>query len=117
VQSLRTTHPDADKPSEASASNFELSKNTKQCAIEFVQENDVEGSLWIDQIESSEKVVKALKLYLTLVSTYNQESLCQFPAILDNDAFVVGAKETLNRDAESLSKFNFAFITRIHNIS
>lgn len=48
VQSIRTSHPEADKPSEASAENFKTSKNTDQCCIEFVKENDVEGSLWID---------------------------------------------------------------------
>jgi len=70
---------------------------------------DVEGNLWIDSCEGNDKVLKALKLYLTIVSTYNQESWCQFPTILDNDAFWAGAKEVLTRDADSLSKLNYLY--------
>lgn len=76
VQTIRTEHPEADKPSNATADNFETTKNTNQCCIEFVKENDIEGSLWIDSCEDNDKVLKALKLYMTLVSTYNKESWC-----------------------------------------
>lgn len=47
---------------------------------------------------------------MTLVSTYNKESWCQFPTILDNTAFWEGAKEVLTRDADSLSKSKENFI-------
>ena len=107
VQSIRNEHRDADKPSNNTADNFETSKNTNQCCIEFLKEMDVEGNLWIDSCEGNDKVLKALKLYLTIVSTYNQESWCQFPTILDNDAFWAGAKKVLTRDADSLSKLNY----------
>ena len=104
VERIRTTSPEADKPSENTLANFKLSKNTDQCCIEFVRDNDVEISSWIEEVEASEKSLKVLRLFFTLVSTYNKESWCQFPAILDSAQFWEGAKQALERDAQSLSK-------------
>lgn len=107
IESIKTSNPDADKPSQNTAATFKLSKNADQCCIEFLKENDVELSNWIEQVESSEKVLKILKLHFTLVSTYNQEWWCQFPAIIENSLFWQGAQQALESDAQSLSKFKF----------
>lgn len=106
IETVKTSNPEANKPSENTVANFKVSKNAETCCIEFVKENDIELSSWIDSVESSEKVLKVLKLYFSLVSTYNQESWCQFPAIIDNALFWEGAKLALEKDAQSLSKLN-----------
>lgn len=107
IESIKTSNPDADKPSQNTAATFKLSKNADQCCIDFLKESDVELSSWIEQVESSEKVLKVLKLHFTLVSTYNQEWWCQFPAIINNSLFWQGAQQALESDAQSLSKFKY----------
>ena len=76
VEKLRKEHPEADKPvSTPSLESFKLSKNTVQCCIEFLKENDVDES-WVSLIDGNEKILKIFKVFFTLVSTYNQESWC-----------------------------------------
>lgn len=59
---------------------------------------------WINDADDSEKLKKILKIFFTLNSSYNKEEWCQFPNILDEEAFYAGAKQTLMRDAEQLGK-------------
>jgi hypothetical protein len=105
IQKLRTEHPEAEKGDGCLGHEFQVSKHTQQAVVDFLKENDVEIELWIDDLESSAKFRKILKVFFLLNSNYNKEEWCQFPQILQDDAFLEQAKEVLQRDAAKLSKY------------
>ncbi|CDW71249.1 UNKNOWN [Stylonychia lemnae] len=95
----------ADGEKQVDPSAFQTSKNTNTCCIEFLQENDVETASWIDEADGHDKLKKILKVFFSLISTYNSESWCSFPTILNDDLFYAGAKQALLTDAVTLSPF------------
>ena len=101
IEKLRTEHPEAEKH-EFNKDAFQVSKLTKSGCLEFLKDNDVEIDSWINDADDNEKVKKILKIWFTLSQTYNKEDWCQFPKVLDDEAFYQGAKDVLLREAEML---------------
>jgi hypothetical protein len=91
IENIRNGTPEAEKH-EFNKDNFSLSKHTKSACIEFLKETDIEIDSWINDADDNDKVKKILKIWFTLSATYNKEEWCQFPKILDDEAFYAGAK-------------------------
>jgi hypothetical protein len=72
--------------------------------MEFLKENEVEIDQWIEDLDGCDKLKKILKIFFTLSSSYNKESWCMFPSILDDETFYSGAKTALQNDATQLGK-------------
>jgi len=64
-----------------------------------LKENEIEIDSWIEDANDNEKVKKILKIWFTLISSYNNQDWCKFPKILDDEVFYNGAKEILLNEA------------------
>ena len=92
IESLRQSHPEADKVGDLSKEKFQISKSTKGTCLEFLADNDVEISSWISDADENDQVKKILKVWFTLFKEYNSQVWCTFPEILDDDTFYANAK-------------------------
>lgn len=89
---------------EINVADFKVSKDSEMCAIDFIRENDVTLDTWIEEADSSDKVVKILKIWFQFYANHNAQSWCNLPQVLDDSLFMTEAKKVLDDEAQSLCK-------------
>lgn len=82
-----------------------------QSTIDFLQEMEVEIENWIGEVDENEKIKKILKVWFTMLKTYNKEPWCSVANIIEDDLFYANAKIVLLTEAQKLSKFLIYFFS------
>lgn len=103
IMAIRNDHPDAEA-FKLDETKFQLKKQTKG-VLDFLQEDgDQAIENWIGEVDESERVKKILRLWFTLVKSFNQHPWTAYPAILSDDVFYPNAKVVLLTEAQMLGK-------------
>jgi hypothetical protein len=73
--------------------------------LEILEDAPLDIEEWIEEQKENEWVIRTVKLWFTLHSSYNKQDFVQFPAILDDQAFFAKAIAILKPEVDDIATY------------